>query len=88
VIVEPDSAYTVAGVVSSVVPLTILAAAAFFYVRHRQRRQAQQQWIQSSDGLDIYEQRAPLMYVHPTTPVPFILYVSLLLSATEAGNPS
>ena len=87
-VTEPDPEYTMAGVVGSVVPLTILAAAVFFYVRHRRRRQAQQQRIQSTDGLDLYEQRAPLMHGHPTTPVPLTLYVSLLLSAAKLRNPS
>jgi len=42
------------GVVGSVVPLTILAVAVFFYVRHRKQQQAQQQQILNPDGLDPY----------------------------------
>lgn len=73
-----DSARS-AGVVGSVVPLTILAAVVFFFVRRRRQQQAQPQALNQDEQrpLSAYDP-----YKVPVSPAP---YVSLLCDA-ETGK--
>ena len=64
------------GVVGSIVPLTILAALAFFCMRRRRQRRIQQQVLGPS-GMDPYGQRQTSMYGPSVTSAPFTPYVSL-----------
>ena len=67
------------GVVGSIVPLTILAAVVYFYMRNRRRKDAQQRQSQmlSPDGMDAYKQRTSSKYgLPPINTVPFAPYVS------------
>ena len=72
------------GVVGSVVALTAIAIAAFWYTRRRRQQQAQPQ-VLNPDGLDPYKQRPPSMYGPPVTSAPFTPYVSLSCGA-EPGE--
>ena len=64
------------GVVGAVVPLSILAVVAFFYMRHRRQQKAQPQPL-NPEELDPYKQRPTSMYAPPATTVPFTPYVSI-----------
>jgi len=69
----PNVAAIVGGVVGSIVPLTILAVVAFFYMRHRRQQQAQPKML-NQDGMDSYEQRPTSMYGPGYTSAPFTTY--------------
>jgi len=64
------------GVVGTIVPLSILAVVALFYMRHRRQQKAQPQPL-SQEGLDPYKQRPTSMYAPPVTSAPFTPYVSI-----------
>jgi len=59
------------GVVGTVVPLSILAVVAFFYMWHHRQQKAQPQ------PLNPYKQRPTSMYAPPVTSPPSTPYVSI-----------
>ena len=80
----PDPPYTI-GVVGSIVPLTILAVVAYFYVRNRREKDAQQRQSRmfSPDGMDAYKERRPSVYgPPPISTLPYTPYVSLSRGAS------
>lgn len=78
-----NPAHTI-GVVGSIVLVTALAVAVFFYMRNSREKVVQQPQPQpqnfSPDGMDPYKQQTPSMYGPPPpiiNTVPFTPYVSL-----------